>query len=174
MSLTTKNVLLVIFFLINGIIAEAQKDSAMNKELNEYTAKVDKSFWPKNEDLKKIKTEMYFIVVHIRDSVVNSFEVFSSTDTVLKEMVHSYFLSQVKKYKFKFIRNHDFILPMVIKNTTAGTDIQKLNTDYNYLLWRNGKVKQFNDLNSITTFPLFIYRNSKSLTKGESLAPKTQ
>lgn len=173
MSLRAKTIGLISFFTLFVNIANAQNDAVLNKEITEYSTQVSKNFWPPQEELDKIRSEMYFVLFQVRDSIVRIIEVYASKDTVLKKHLESYLSSQIGVKKFKSAKNHDFVLPIVIKNVAIKPGLPIYNSDYDYLLWKDGKPKKFNRLDNITTLPIFIIRNSKPFSRKESLAPKS-
>jgi len=154
MQLMKKILVLFAFMSLAHMETNAQSDSAMVKELQAFSGGIAHQFWVPKEELSKIRTEMFFVIFHIRDSAINGIEVFAKTDTLLKKYVEQYLNSTMMARKFKHVSDHDYVVPLVIKNSYPPQAVR--DTLYEYLLWRKGKVKSPNKLEMMYSFPLFL------------------
>ncbi|MFN8253307.1 MAG: hypothetical protein U0V75_15675 [Ferruginibacter sp.] len=168
----TPIIFLVLFLFLCKFSAIAQADSMSNVELREFSAKLSSNFWPSNTEIGKVRTEMYFVLLHVKDSAINSFEIFYSVDTILKEYLTNYLEGVSKNQRFKFVSNLDYVIPIVVKNVAQESSKPIINTDYDNLFWRTKTPKRLNTVNDIFSFPQFIYRTNKPLSGRESLAPQ--
>ncbi len=159
MSLVKKISILAILIFLNSTLAIGQEDSLQQKELGAFAGNISKTLWIPKEELTKIKSEMFFVLFHIRDFKISSFEIFANSDTLIKKSVNNFFENNSNKVIFKYTQNHDFVVSLVIKNLHQ-PKTKEVNTDYNYLLWKNGKIKRPNDIKSIFSYPTFVYLSS--------------
>lgn len=167
-----KTFLLFFLFFTQTHTIMSQNDTAKTGEMGRFIYQVNSSFWPGKEELSKIKSEMYFVLLHIRDSSIASFELFVSEDTVLRKYVRDFFTGLKSTMRFKTFANSEYIIPLVIKNYVPGESGVVYNAGYDNLLWKSRSPKIFNSLEDIFCLPLFIYRSRISLSGPERLAPK--
>lgn len=167
----TPIIFLISFIFLCKFSSIAQADSMATLELRGFSAKLSSNFWPGNTEIGKVRTEMYFVLLHVKDSTINTFEIFYSVDTVLKKYLTNYIEKISKNTKFRFVSNLDYVIPIVVKNVTHESGKPIINTDYDNLFWKTKSPKRLNSVNDIFSFPQFIYRSNKSLSGRESLAP---
>ena len=109
-------VILSLLCLINFSSAQGVDTTLLRKDNIAINLKLVNELRFNKSQIAKIGSELYFVIISIKDSVITNIEILATRQSILANEVESRVTMILKGFRFKSTSEHNFLMPIVIIN----------------------------------------------------------